>query len=619
MLMGDLSLITISVVVVRRCYFGRCIKDLVTHYEASERVAEDIERNPSCDTSFRQRRTSDNRDDGRTTDARLRQPGRHISPQYLSGYGTFPSVWNNRLYGKLFRFICQGPTHESIPQHPYLSFTPKLDHKGRFHLLTREQEQELGGVEYRALKILSWLLPAYAVFWITILIVVLTSYVSYSNAGSIIRTTQPCNTNPAWWAAFASVSSYTNTGLSLLDRSMIPLSTNYLILICTGIGILPGNTLYPVFLRTTIWGLSKVVSAGSKMHHSLLFLLQHPRRCYLFLFPARDTYILLAVQITINLAAWILFIVLNIHYTPVDPLIPAGFRVFQGLYQSISLRASGFYVVLISDVAPSLQFFYMIVMYISAFPNIMSLRQSNVYEERCLEQTNENKSQIGFGDQKKRWKEESKLGQHVRRQLAYDIWWIMICTWLVSTIERDKLAPSPPAASTPPEPTSLPRPHPAFYPGLFGILFEVVSAYGTVGLSLGVPYDNYSFCGAWQTLSKLVLISVMLRGRHRILPMAIDRAILLPGQRIMEEMDKMTRVGNETTERWRSEEEEVRRKEEGNELENGNKEDTLESQSRGSKEDRESSQPDIEAHGEGSSAESRHRLIPRTIPGLLKR
>ena len=63
---------------------------------------------------------------------------------------------------------------------------------------------------------------------------------------------------------------------------------------------------------------------------------------------------------------------------------------------------------------------------------------------------------------------------------------------------------------------------------IFNIIFELVSAYGTVGLSLGVPYDNFSLSGSFSTLSKLVVIVVMLRGRHRGLPVAIDRAVMLP-------------------------------------------------------------------------------------------
>lgn len=39
---------------------------------------------------------------------------------------------------------------------------------------------------------------------------------------------------------------------------------------------------------------------------------------------------------------------------------------------------------------------------------------------------------------------------------------------------------------------------------------------------------NYSLCGDFRTISKLVLCAVMIRGRHRGLPVAIDRSILLP-------------------------------------------------------------------------------------------
>lgn len=39
---------------------------------------------------------------------------------------------------------------------------------------------------------------------------------------------------------------------------------------------------------------------------------------------------------------------------------------------------------------------------------------------------------------------------------------------------------------------------------------------------------NFSFCGALHTLSKLILCAVMIRGRHRGLPVALDRAVLLP-------------------------------------------------------------------------------------------
>lgn len=43
-----------------------------------------------------------------------------------------------------------------------------------------------------------------------------------------------------------------------------------------------------------------------------------------------------------------------------------------------------------------------------------------------------------------------------------------------------------------------------------------------------MPNENFSLSGVFGTSSKLVLCAVMLRGRHRGLPDAIDRSVLLP-------------------------------------------------------------------------------------------
>ena len=52
----------------------------------------------------------------------------------------------------------------------------------------------------------------------------------------------------------------------------------------------------------------------------------------------------------------------------------------------------------------------------------------------------------------------------------------------------------------------------------------MVSAFGGIGLTLGIPTENFSFSGALKPLSKLIVCVIMLRGRHRGLPVAIDRA-----------------------------------------------------------------------------------------------
>ena len=60
---------------------------------------------------------------------------------------------------------------------------------------------------------------------------------------------------------------------------------------------------------------------------------------------------------------------------------------------------------------------------------------------------------------------------------------------------------------------------------VFKILFEMASTYGTVGLSLGYPGLVSSLSTKFTIYSKIMMIMVMLMGRHRGLPTSIDKAI----------------------------------------------------------------------------------------------
>jgi hypothetical protein len=52
------------------------------------------------------------------------------------------------------------------------------------------------------------------------------------------------------------------------------------------------------------------------------------------------------------------------------------------------------------------------------------------------------------------------------------------------------------------------------------------------GLSLGCPTTNNSFSGKFSTVSKLVIIALLYRGRHRGLPYSVDHAIMLPSEKL---------------------------------------------------------------------------------------
>lgn len=196
------------------------------------------------------------------------------------------------------------------------------------------------------------------------------------------------------------VAAYGNCGLDLLVQSMIrrwgsiklifrdfntvlAFQGFYLALIVVGGVSLAGNTFFPSFLRFTIWALAKIIPAHSNLHHSLTFLLDHPRRCFILLFPSINTWYLTAIQTALHLALWIFWILLQIDY-PTISSIPPGNRVISGLFQATGIRATGLYIINMSEIAPALLVLYTAAMYISALPVIISIRSTNVYEERSL-------------------------------------------------------------------------------------------------------------------------------------------------------------------------------------------------------------------------------------------
>ncbi|CCA72762.1 related to potassium transporter TRK-1, partial [Serendipita indica DSM 11827] len=184
-----------------------------------------------------------------------------------------------------------------------------------------------------------------------------------------------------------------------------------------------------------------------------------------------------------------------------------------------SVRCAGVASVSLAAVAPATQVLYVIMMYIAPFPIALAIRSSNTYLDRSLgiyeqDSDSDDEEMEARFEKDKRPRHRvwgSYLAWHAKRQLEYDIWWLVMA-WLVVTIfERGKIW------------------NPATKQfDLFGILFELVSAYSSVGLSIGLSNANYSLSGAWSVPSKLMLILVMIRGRSRGLPVAIDRAVMLP-------------------------------------------------------------------------------------------
>lgn len=458
--------------------------------------------------------------------------GNHITinepdiSRYRTANGTFPRVESRRTTGRgddadndqnkprtrrgtingIWRSITQEQDKDTLP---YLSWNATVGRNSAFVALTEDQREELGGIEYRALKTLAVVLVAYFIgFHLFGVLCLLPWIMTSKNYGSVVTSD---GQGRVWWGIFTAQSAFNDVGFTLTPDSMESFSQAVWPLLIMSFLIVIGNTGFPCMLRLVIWIVSKFTTKSSGLWEELRFLLDHPRRCFTLLFPRNATWWLLGILVILNGVDLIFFIILDLN-DPTITAIPAGYRVLDGLFQAFSTRTAGFGVVNIDALHPAIQVSYMIMMYISVFPIAISMRRTNVYEERSL-------GIYGAADEEEEdTKEPSYIGAHLRRQLSFDLWYIFLGLFIIAIVEGSRLESSTDDVSF----------------NLFSVLFEIVSAYGTVGLSLGYPTTDASFSSQFKVISKLVIIAMQIRGRHRGLPYALDRAILLPSESLHE-------------------------------------------------------------------------------------
>ncbi|KAK9462234.1 cation transport protein-domain-containing protein [Lipomyces oligophaga] len=450
----------------------------------------------------------------------------------------------------------------------YLSYAPTIGRNSAFVGLTDEQRAELGGVEYHALKTLSIVLVVYFFgFWILATISLIPWIIQTNRFRAVV---EKYDQSPAWWGGFMAMSAFMDLGFSTVPTSMNEMSTAVFPLLLMSFLIVIGNTGFPCMLRLIIWILRWFFPEGSRTKESLQFLLEHPRRCFTLLFPSGPTWWLTAVLVILNGLDLIFFIVLDLRSSELDGW-DAGKRILDGLFQAFSTRTAGMTVVDLSTLHPAVQVSYLVMMYISVMPVAISVRRTNVYEEQSLgiyrahdsdDEDDEEESDSDYSEgaiesesdnedlvdekngrrpgtgprrrssmsiraahqqakQRHREKKEQKkkknsfVTNHLRRQLSFDLWYIFLGLFIICIAEGGKIQDRDRYDFT-----------------VFSCFFEIVSAYGTVGLSLGYPNTTTSFSAQFTTISKLVIIAMMLRGRHRGLPYTLDRAVLLPSDKL---------------------------------------------------------------------------------------
>ncbi|CAG8877204.1 unnamed protein product [Penicillium salamii] len=392
---------------------------------------------------------------------------------------------------------------------PNMSSQATIGRNSQFHNLSAKDRETLGGIEYRSLKLLLKIVVGYFFGLHLFGAICLVGWILHADPKYRDYLAE-CGQGNVWWGFYSAQTMIDNLGFTLTPDSMISFQDATFPMILMSFLAFAGNTCYPCLLRLIIWIFYKFCPAKSSLKDPLRFLLDHPRRCYTLLFPSGPTWILFGILFLMNSIDVILIIVLDLNNPAVNNLAP-GPRVLAAIFQAASSRHTGTSTFNLADVSPAVQFSLVVMMYIAIFPIAISIRASNVYEEKSLGvYTTDGNMDEHNG--------RSYIINHIQNQLTFDLWYIFLGSFCICVAEAGKIAD-----------TSIP----AF--SVFSVLFEVVSAYGNVGLSLGYPTVSTSLSGKFTVFSKLVVCVMMIRGRHRGLPYKLDRAIVLPGERLEED------------------------------------------------------------------------------------
>ena len=165
----------------------------------------------------------------------------------------------------------------------YLSWQPTIGRNSTFVGLTKDQRDELGGVEYRAIKLLCRFVVCY---YIGFHVMAFTMFLPWiCKMKDYIHIVREDGISPAWWGFFTAMSSFNDLGITLTPNSMSSFATSIYVQVSMIWFMIIGNTGFPILLRLIIWILFHLAPDLSLTKESLGFLLDHPRRWFNLLLP----------------------------------------------------------------------------------------------------------------------------------------------------------------------------------------------------------------------------------------------------------------------------------------------------------------------------------------------
>ncbi|KAG6396384.1 hypothetical protein SASPL_142532 [Salvia splendens] len=367
-----------------------------------------------------------------------------------------------------------------------LHFTPKPFFEGRVESLESPPNvltTDHSFLKFDSIKFLVILVLGYVVVVQMIGVASVLMYLSLVSGAESVLTNKGIKTSV--FSVFTVVSTFANCGFIPTNENLIVFSKNTGLLLILLPQILLGNTLFPWALRAMIWLLGKRLKRNEAE-----YLLKNAREVgFPHLLPQRESTLLLTTVLGFLLIASILFSSMEWYNAGLD-----GMNIYRRLvgifFQCANVRHSGENIVDLSTIAPAVLVFFMLMMYLPPYTSFVPIKSDEQ------------------GQPKLEGLKEGKRKNIIAKNFTFSqISYLAIFIVLICITERKSLKDDPINFS------------------VLNIAFEVISAYGNVGLTTGYSCDRqvrrdpkcvgkwYGLAGKWSDEGKLILIVVMLFGR----------------------------------------------------------------------------------------------------------
>nr|ASM90218.1 sodium transporter HKT1 [Sesuvium portulacastrum] len=334
----------------------------------------------------------------------------------------------------------------------------------------------------KSIRVLGFVVLAYLIVVHFIGIIMVLAYLNIETSAKKVLDSKGLKSFT--FSIFTIVSTFASCGFIPTNENMIVFRRNSGLLLMLIPQVLLGNTLFPSFLRLSIWVLGKF----TKKDESSYIRENTNELRYHHLLPSKHSRYLVVTVLGFILVQFILFCSMNWN---LEGLV--GLNEYQklvgALFQCVNSRHTGESIVDLSTVASAVLVIFVVMMYLPPYTSILPTKDG------------EEEYPIVFKAQRKKGK--VILDNVVFSQLSYLVIFIMI----ICITERHKMKEDP------------------LNFNVLNIMVEVISAYGNVGFSTGYscsrqlkPDANcvdkwYGFAGKWSDEGKIVLIIVMFLGR----------------------------------------------------------------------------------------------------------